>query len=132
MSSHIRTLAILHIAFAVVAMLGGLLALALFGGLATFVGFAAGGADAGIGSAVLGIVGGAIFFFTFVLALPGLIVGIGLLNFRPWARVGGIILSALELLNVPIGTALGLYGLWVLLKPESEALFAERPAARAW
>jgi hypothetical protein len=132
MGSHIKTLAILHIAFAVVSMLGGLIGFAFFGGLAAFIGVAGGGFDAGIGSALLGLAGSIIFFFAFVLALPGLIVGIGLLNHRPWARVGGIVLSALELLNVPIGTALGLYGLWVLLRPESEALFAERPAARAW
>jgi hypothetical protein len=34
-----------------------------------------------------------------------------------------IILSALDLPGVPIGTALGVYGLWVLLKPETERLF---------
>jgi hypothetical protein len=132
MSSHIKALGILHIALAVVSILGGALGLLFFGGLAALAGVAAGGADFGIGAAVLGFIGSAIFFVAFVLALPGLVVGIGLLNYRPWARIGGILLSALELLNVPFGTALGLYGLWVLLKPESEALFGERPAARAY
>jgi len=31
------------------------------------------------------------------------------------------------LLSVPIGTALGIYGLWVLLRPETEALFVQAP-----
>jgi hypothetical protein len=42
-----------------------------------------------------------------------------------------IILSALHLFNVPFGTALGVYGFWVLLSPETEALFRGGPMAAA-
>jgi hypothetical protein len=52
-----------------------------------------------------------------------LITGYGLLNYRPWARVIGIILSAISLINIPIGTVVGAYGLWVLLNKETERLF---------
>jgi len=38
------------------------------------------------------------------------------------------VLCAINLLHVPLGTILGLYGFWVLLKPETEALFVQRPA----
>ncbi|MCL4796725.1 MAG: hypothetical protein KJZ84_19330 [Bryobacteraceae bacterium] len=58
-----------------------------------------------------------------VSSLPCLILGFGLLNFRPWARILGLLLCALLLLNFPFGTAVALYGFWVLLKPETEALF---------
>lgn len=58
-----------------------------------------------------------------VSSLPCLILGFGLLNFRPWARILGLVLCALLLLNFPFGTAVALYGFWVLLKPETEALF---------
>lgn len=58
-----------------------------------------------------------------VSSLPCLILGFGLLNFRPWARILGLVLSALLLLNFPFGTAVALYAFWVLLKPETEALF---------
>ena len=61
-----------------------------------------------------------------VLSLPGIIAGIGLLKLQPWARILAIVISALNLLNVPIGTALGVYGLWVLLQAETERLFAQR------
>ena len=64
-----------------------------------------------------------------VMSLPCLILGYGLMNLRPWARVLGIVLAALNLLNVPIGTAVSLYAFWVLLKPETEALFKVAPAA---
>jgi len=64
-----------------------------------------------------------------VMSLPCLILGYGLMNFRPWARILGIVLAALNLLNVPIGTAVSLYAFWVLLKPETEAMFKAAPAA---
>jgi len=34
-----------------------------------------------------------------------------------------IILSVIHLLSIPFGTALGIYGLWVLLQRETEPLF---------
>jgi hypothetical protein len=34
-----------------------------------------------------------------------------------------IVVSALHLINIPFGTALGIYGLWVLLSPEAQRLF---------
>jgi hypothetical protein len=35
---------------------------------------------------------------------------------------GGIIVSGLSLLHFPLGTALGIYGLWVLLNEQSRQL----------
>lgn len=64
-----------------------------------------------------------------VLSLPSLIVGFGLYNFRPWARVLGLVLAAFNLVQVPFGTALALYTFWVLLKPETEQLFKQQPVA---
>ena len=53
--------------------------------------------------------------FLLVLSLPGLITGIGLLKFQPWARIVGLVFGAINLINIPFGTILGVYGLWVLL-----------------
>jgi len=41
-----------------------------------------------------------------------------------------IVLSALDLIHIPFGTVLGIYGFWVLLNPETEAMFnrARMPA----
>jgi hypothetical protein len=77
---------------------------------------------------VTGAVGTIIAVLLTVLALPGLITGFGLLRFRPWARIVGIVLSALHLFSIPIGTALGIYGLWVLLNAQTLPLF-EGPRA---
>ncbi len=58
-----------------------------------------------------------------LVSLPGIITGIGLLNFRNWARILGIILAFLNLFNFPLGTALGIYALVILLNDETSMLF---------
>jgi hypothetical protein len=60
-----------------------------------------------------------------VTSLPCLILAFGLLNFRPWARILGLVLSALLLLHFPFGTVVALYAFWVLLRPQTEALFRD-------
>jgi hypothetical protein len=37
-----------------------------------------------------------------------------------WARTVAIILGVISLFNVPFGTALGIYTLWVLLSPNAD------------
>ena len=123
MATHVKTLGILHIVFGALGILFGLILFIFFGGLAAFVGMANPGDEAVLAIPILGGIGSLVFIVLLVLSLPGLIVGIGLLQFRPWARVLGIVVSALHLLNVPFGTALGVYGLWVLLSSETERLF---------
>ena len=66
--------------------------------------------------------------FLVLISLPGLITGIGLLKYQSWARIVGIVLAAINLINIPFGTALGIYGLWVLLNKQTEPLFAGVPA----
>jgi hypothetical protein len=53
-------------------------------------------------------------------ALVGLVVGCGLLARQSWARMAAIVLGGLNLLDIPFGTALGVYTLWALLPAESE------------
>jgi hypothetical protein len=49
--------------------------------------------------------------FTAALAL---VAGYGLLNRAPWGRMVAIIAAIFALIKFPIGTALGIYTLWVL------------------
>ncbi|MHC4311838.1 MAG: hypothetical protein ACYSW3_05140 [Planctomycetota bacterium] len=46
------------------------------------------------------------------------IAGIGLLKRRNWARILGIIGGILDLLAIPVGTAIGIYTIWILTKEE--------------
>ena len=58
-----------------------------------------------------------------VFAVPGILAGFGLLARRPWGRILGIVVAILNLFNIPIGTAFGIYALWVLTEAEAEAYF---------
>src|SRR5262245_5248226 len=131
MITHVKVLAWLHIIFGGLAVLAGVIVLVVLGGIAGLVGASEPPADARIAVPILGGIGTAVFFFLTVLGVPGIIAGAGLLKFAPWARILTLVLSALDLLNVPIGTALGIYGLWVLTKRETETLFAPRGIPRA-
>lgn len=62
-----------------------------------------------------------------VLSLPGIIGGIGLLLRHGWARVVLLVVSFLQLINFPLGTALGIYTIWVLFQDDAREVFA-RPA----
>ena len=116
----------MHIVFGALGLLGAVAVLFVFGGIAGIVGISAPhDPDAMRAIPILGIVGTVIAVFVLLLSLPGFIAGFGLLRLQPWARLLTIVLSALNLLNVPIGTALGIYGLWVLLQAETERLFAQ-------
>lgn len=68
----------------------------------------------------------------FVLAKAAieLIAGVGLLRREPWARMLTIVLAFFSLFNIPFGTVLGIYTLWVLLPSESDQEYrAESKAA---
>ena|SRR5437868_518297 len=126
METHVKTLGILHIVFGGLGVLAALAVLFIFGGLAGLIGMAGQMDEAHVAAPILGGIGAFIFFILLAFALPGLIAGIGLLQFRPWARILTIILSIFDLIHVPFGTALGIYGLWVMLSQDTERLFAPR------
>ena len=96
--------------------------IAIFGGIASLVG-ASTERDVAPVAPIIGGVGMIICAFLICMGVPGLVAGVGLLKFKPWARMLGIVISALDLISVPFGTALGVYGLWVLLSHEGEMLF---------
>jgi zinc-ribbon domain len=54
------------------------------------------------------------------IGVLGLVIGWGLLTRQSWARIVALIVGGLSLLDFPLGTALGIYTLWVLLPARSE------------
>ncbi|MGO8793624.1 MAG: hypothetical protein ACLQLC_02280 [Candidatus Sulfotelmatobacter sp.] len=66
-------------------------------------------------------------------AACGFLAGWGLMQREPWARVLALVLGFISLFNIPLGTVVGIYTLWVLLPAQSqgeyESLVANRPAA---
>ena len=63
---------------------------------------------------------GALGTFLAVTALVGILLGWGLLDRQPWARLLAIVVGCLKLIDFPLGTALGIYTLWVLASPCGE------------
>jgi hypothetical protein len=53
-------------------------------------------------------------------AAAGFVAGWGLLQRQEWARTVALVVGFVALLNVPIGTAIGIYTLWVLLPAQSD------------
>ena len=124
METHVKVLAILHVVFSSLIIALALIILIATGAVTSIVGTAADPADAQIAIPFIRLGGMAVAFFFLALGVPGLVVGIGLLKLRPWARILGIVISALDLTHIPFGTALGIYGLWVLFNRDAERLFA--------
>ena len=92
--------------------------------LLTGVGVASGEAEA---MRVLGVVGTSLGVFLAALAVPGLLAGYGLLTRKTWGRVLAVVVAVLGLIHFPIGTAIGIYALWVLLQTSATEYF-EAPA----
>ena len=127
MTTHVKVLGALFIVFGAFYVLLAVGSSMILGVLATFIG-GQGGDDAAVGAAVLGLAGAAAFILLLCLGIPGIIAGIGLLKFKRWARILGIVLSVIRLISFPFGTIVGIYGLWVLFNKETEALFENPPA----
>ena len=125
METHVKILAILHIVFGALGVLLGLGIFAFFGGIAGLIHLDR-DPDAAVAIPMIGAIGGFVMIVLLVLSIPGIIAGIGLLSYQPWARILTIVLSILDLVSIPFGTALGIYGLWILFTPEGARLFEPR------
>ena len=119
MEQHVRILGILYIVIGGLGVAAALIVFGIFGGIA---GVARAGQH-GEAVPLFLLLGGLAMTVVLAMSAPSIIAGIGLLYFKPWARVLTIILSVIHLFSLPVGTALGIYGLWVLLQRETETLF---------
>jgi hypothetical protein len=117
MRQHVSLTGALHIGFGILALLA---ALAIFFGFRFLFQFVE---EEPIAEEVLTLVGNSIAIFLVFFSLLGIIGGIGLFSYRPWARILVMIVSAINCLNVPVGTAKGIYSLWVLMQAETIELF---------
>jgi hypothetical protein len=124
MRQHVTVLGVLFIVLGAMGLIGAVVVLMVFGGVAGILGIAAHEEpEAAIAIPIVGGVGLFVCVIILIISIPDIIAGIGLIKFRPWARILGLVLSVLSLMNIPLGTLVGVYGLWVLLSGETEALF---------
>ncbi|HET7209818.1 MAG TPA: zinc ribbon domain-containing protein [Terriglobales bacterium] len=116
---HIRFLGILWIALSALNVLGGA-ALVLMANTIFARWSALSQNNPGLPAGFLHIVLGSIGAFILIKAAAGFLAGWGLLQHESWARILAIVLGILSLFNLPFGTALGIYTLWVLLPSGAE------------
>lgn len=116
METHVKVVGWLNIVLSILAIAAGLCVavVVIGGGLIS---------EDNTAITVTRIVGMVLLGIALVLAIPDLIAGIGLLRYKNWARILAIILGVLNLMNIPVGTAVGVYTLYVMLDDETSALF---------
>jgi hypothetical protein len=121
LQNHVTIVAILHIGLGALGLLvAAIVFVTLFGAGVLSADQQAFGIMAFIAIAVGGFLG--------ILSIPGVIGGIGLLKYQSWARYLVLVLAVFHLFNVPIGTAVGVYTMWVLAQDQAVGLFSRGPA----
>jgi len=120
MKKHVTVVGAIHIGFG---FLGLMAAVALFF-IFNFARSQVGGDETG--EMVLRFLSLSLPLLIGFLSTLGLIGGIGLLTYLPWARYLVIVVAALGCLNIPIGTLKGVYSLWVLMQDDTVKLFQKK------
>jgi hypothetical protein len=108
---HVTLVGVFHIVYHAIAFAIGLVVATVFGALGAITGDPQ--ADA-ILSSIGAVIGAALI----LIALPGILGGIGLLARKPWGRIVALIVGGIDLLDIPLGTALGIYTFWVLMNDD--------------
>ena len=120
MEHHVTAVAALRIGYDALGVIIGIIILVVLGS----IGAITHDEDANVILLIVGSVVGGGFI---LLSIPGIIGGIGLLKHKNWARILVLILSAIDLIFIPIGTAIGVYSFWVLVQDETVKLFTATP-----
>jgi hypothetical protein len=123
MDIHVRRLGTLNILFGVVGLLVSALFFIVYGGPV--------GVYQSTDDNILGLLMATSAVAHFLIAIPCIVGGIFVRQLTEWSRGLIIVTSALNILNVPAGSILGGYGLWVLLSPETDPLFSMDAQNRA-
>ncbi len=125
MTKYVDALGLAFMAYAALELIGVLLVLLfalLMGGVGGF-GLSTGDYEAAV---IGGVYGGILLFaalFELAFAVPKLLVGTALRRRAPWSRIGALVLGCVGLMNVPLGTALGVFAIVVLVDKDVQAEF---------
>ena len=117
MKQHVSLVGALHIGFGI---LGLLAALSIYLSFSFIFGFIH---EEPVVEHFLLVIGNSLALMVMFFSCLGIIGGIGLFSYKPWARILVMIVSAINCLNIPVGTAKGVYSIWVLMQPETIDMF---------
>lgn len=122
MEQHIKILSVLFIIFGILGLVFAAIVFFLGAGAVATILSSDNSPDAQVAA---GWAGGCMTFIAAligVLSIPSLIAGWGLTKRKAWARILTIVIGALNLLNMPIGTAIGLYAIIIMMNDETKQL----------
>jgi hypothetical protein len=117
MKQHVSLVGALHVGFGILGLLGALAIYLTFHFAYEFI------EEEPIVEEIISFMGNTLSLIILFISALGIIGGIGLFSHKPWARILVMIVSAINCLNVPVGTAKGVYSIWVLMQPESIEMF---------
>ncbi|MBV8573131.1 MAG: hypothetical protein JO319_21125 [Acidobacteriaceae bacterium] len=128
MRDHIRILGVLNIVMGAMVAIIGIVVFFVTSAIAGYIASSinASAHDAVVAAPIIVAAGMGVAVFFWLLALPAILGGWGLLNFKPWSWLLMLIVSILHLFHFPLGTALGVYGLWVLYNDDARRLLGRR------
>ncbi|HRG09986.1 MAG TPA: hypothetical protein PLJ08_15530 [Cyclobacteriaceae bacterium] len=113
MENHNRILGFIYIISGALQILTMIFLYAFFSAFFPFLSEEAGPDGAWVFEWLLPFIGTIAVCVVIVFAIPGIIAGAGLLNHKKWALTLALILGIFKLFSFPIGTAIGIYTIWV-------------------
>ncbi|HRE65858.1 MAG TPA: hypothetical protein PLM56_09390 [Cyclobacteriaceae bacterium] len=113
MENHKRILGFLYIISGSVQILGMILLATLFEVLIPFIGELAEPEAQWVFAWLVPFIRIIAIGVVLIFAIPAILAGAGLLNQKKWALTLVLILGCLKLFSFPIGTAIGVYTIWV-------------------
>ena len=117
MEDQIKIIGILWIIFGSLSLFGALALFLILMGVSYIPGIDP------VAPGILRFIGFFIGSFLALLGLPKIIGGIGLIKRQEWGRILTLVVSFLNLLSFPFGTALGIYSIIILMNKETAAWF---------
>jgi hypothetical protein len=117
MKQHVSLVGALHVGFGILGLLGALALYLTFDYIYGFID------EEPMVKELFTFIGSTMAFIILFISVLGIIGGIGLFSYKPWSRILVMIVSAINCLNIPVGTAKGVYSIWVLMQPETIELF---------
>ena len=119
MKQHVSLVGALHVGFGILGLFGALAIYLTFDFVYGFI------EEEPIVEELFTFIGNSLALIILFISVLGIIGGIGLFSYKPWSRILVMIVSAINCLNIPVGTAKGVYSIWVMMQPETIEMFDE-------
>lgn len=113
LDGHKKVLGILYVVSAVLTITGMILVKAILSIVFSFALNEADPDDRKVVEMILSLMQFLPYLIIIFISVPTLIAGIGLLTRQSWAPLFAVIMGCLKLFSFPIGTAIGVYAIWI-------------------